>query len=152
MARFSRSSAAHLAECHGDLQVLFNEVIVHTDCKVLDGERPKAEQNEAKRKGWSKVSWPNSNHNVDGVKRTTSWAADVGPYFVDVRNGIDWKDIPAFALFAGKVLETARRLKAEGRMTYEVRWGGDWDGDGRTKDHRFFDGPHFELVGVPDGE
>jgi peptidoglycan L-alanyl-D-glutamate endopeptidase CwlK len=27
-----------------------------------------------------------------------------------------------------------------------MRWGGDWDGDGDTKDERFFDGPHFELV------
>lgn len=152
MPSFSTRSAGRLAECHPDLQALLHEVIRYTDCTIICGARSKAEQDEAKRKGWSQVAWPNSNHNVDGVKRRTSWAVDVAPYFKDVSGGIDWKDVPAFAVFAGRVLETARRLKAEGRMTYEVRWGGDWDSDGRTKDHRFFDGPHIELVGVAAGE
>jgi len=26
-----------------------------------------------------------------------------------------------------------------------LRWGGDWDGDGRSDDERFLDRPHFEL-------
>lgn len=26
-----------------------------------------------------------------------------------------------------------------------LRWGGDWDGDGRSDDERFLDYPHFEL-------
>jgi peptidoglycan L-alanyl-D-glutamate endopeptidase CwlK len=26
-----------------------------------------------------------------------------------------------------------------------IRWGGDWDGDGRTDDERFPDRPHFEM-------
>jgi peptidoglycan L-alanyl-D-glutamate endopeptidase CwlK len=26
-----------------------------------------------------------------------------------------------------------------------VRWGGDWDSDGRSDDESFFDSPHFEL-------
>jgi len=35
------------------------------------------------------------------------------------------------------LLVEARALK--------VRWGGDWDGDGRSDDERFLDRPHFEL-------
>ncbi len=152
MPTFSQTSRQNLSECHPDLQTLFNEVIKSWDCKVIDGSRSKVEQDKAFHRGSSTVRWPNSNHNVDGVKRTTAWAADVPPYTSQVRGGIDWKDSKAFALFAGKVLETARRLKAEGRMRYDVRWGGDWDRDNRTRDHGFYDGAHFELVGVNHGE
>lgn len=27
----------------------------------------------------------------------------------------------------------------------QLRWGGDWDGDGDYTDSNFFDGPHWEL-------
>ena len=146
MPMFSARSASRLASCHPDLRTLFDEVIQHYDCSILCGERSKADQDEARRTGRSRVSWPNSMHNVDGKKRVTSWAVDVAPY------PIDWQDSRGFALFAGAVLEIARRLHREGRMSYAVRWGGDWDGDRSTRDHDFFDGPHFELVGVPHGQ
>lgn len=146
MPSYSRTSARRLAECHPDLQTLFNEVIKHWDHSVLCGSRSKEEQDDAVREGRSKTSWPKSNHNVDGVKRTTAWAVDAAPY------PIDWKDKDRFSFFAGIVLETARRMKAEGRMTHDVRWGGDWDSDGNIREHSFYDGPHFELVGVEHGQ
>jgi peptidoglycan LD-endopeptidase CwlK len=31
-------------------------------------------------------------------------------------------------------------------MGIEIRWGGDWDGDGDLSDHKFNDLPHFELI------
>jgi|SaaInlV_200m_DNA_6_1039755.scaffolds.fasta_scaffold03799_4 peptidoglycan LD-endopeptidase CwlK len=146
MPAYSRTSARRLGECHPDLQTLFNEVIKEWDCSILCGARSKDEQDEAVRMGRSKKRWPKSNHNVDGKHQKTAWAADAAPY------PIDWKDGKRFAFFAGIVLETARRLKAEGRMKYAVRWGGDWDSDGNIREHSFFDGPHFELVGVKVGE
>lgn len=146
MPAYSSTSARRLAECHPDLQTLFNEVIKHYDCSVLCGARSQEDQNQAVREGRSKVTWPNSNHNVDGSKQTTAWAADVAPY------PIDWQDGKGFALFAGKVMETARQLRAQGRMRYAIRWGGDWDSDGNVREHSFFDGPHFELVNVGYGE
>ena len=27
-----------------------------------------------------------------------------------------------------------------------IRWGGDWNMDGNSKDEQFYDGPHFELL------
>ena len=146
MPSFSARSAARLAECHPDLQVLFNSIIKDYDCTILCGARSREDQEAAVREGRSRAHWPQSLHNVDGKKQRTSWAVDVAPY------PIDWKDVPAFALFAGLVLERARQLKAAGRMRYEVKWGGDWDRDGKTRDHSLFDGPHFELVGVPHGQ
>jgi peptidoglycan L-alanyl-D-glutamate endopeptidase CwlK len=35
---------------------------------------------------------------------------------------------------------------AEG-MNIPIRWGGDWDQDGRTADEKFIDMPHLELIG-----
>jgi peptidoglycan L-alanyl-D-glutamate endopeptidase CwlK len=146
MPTFSKRSAANLAECHPDLRTLFAEVVLTHDCSVICGERGKAEQDVAFVQKKSKLRWPKSNHNVDGVKRKTSHAADVVPY------PLDWKNIASFVTFAAHVMATAKALKAAGRMRYAVRSGGDWDGDGEWKDEKFLDFPHYELVGVPDGE
>jgi peptidoglycan L-alanyl-D-glutamate endopeptidase CwlK len=37
-------------------------------------------------------------------------------------------------------------LQCAAELDIKIRWGGDWSGDGRSSDERFFDGPHFELV------
>lgn len=146
MPTFSKRSAANLAECHPELQTLFAAVILTHDCSVIEGERDKAGQDLAFAQKKSKLPWPRSLHNVDGVKRKTSWAADVVPY------PLDWGNRQSFVDFAGWVMDTARALRSAGRMTYGVRWGGDWDGDGDWKDEKFSDMPHFELIGVADGE
>jgi len=140
---FGRRSTANLAECHRDLRTLFSEVIKWIDCAAIDGERGEAEQETAFAQGRSKVHWPNSKHNVDGVKRKTAWAVDVVPY------PVDWKDRKRFERFAAFVLATAERLRDEGLMAHAVRNGGDWDRDGVFDD---WDMPHFELLGVADGE
>ena len=145
MPYYSTRSATRLAECHADLRALFDEVIKHRDCSILCGARSQADQDQAVAERRSKAVWPTSNHNVDGVRRVTSWACDVSPY------PIDWENLERFAGFAEFVLETAAAMLADGRMTYAVRWGGDWDGDGDWRDERFLDMPHYELVGVESG-
>lgn len=146
MPSFSKRSLANLAECHPDLQVLFAEVILTHDCSVIEGERDKAAQDLAFAQKKSKAKWPTSNHNVDGVTRTTSWAADVVPC------PLDWGNRASFVEFAAHVVKLAAELKAASRMKYEVRWGGDWDRDGDWRDEKFSDMPHFELIGVKAGE
>jgi peptidoglycan L-alanyl-D-glutamate endopeptidase CwlK len=37
-------------------------------------------------------------------------------------------------------------LKNDGKMTHDVRYGGDWDGDKDINDQTFNDTVHFELV------
>ena len=146
MPAYSATSTQRLSTCHQDLQTLFGVVITERDCSILCGSRPEADQEVAFKAGASKLRWPNSNHNVDGKKRKTSWAVDVAPY------PIDWKDASRFDHFAGLVLGIASQLFAQGKMKHRVRWGGDWDKDGLTRDESFIDRPHFELVGVADGE
>ena len=139
MPEYSKTSKARLSTCHRDLQILFNTVIDRIDCTVITGYRGQEAQYEAYKAGNSKVQWDSSKHN-----KTPSLAVDVAPYFEDV--GIDWQDTGAFYLFAGRVLEIANQLYGQGAMTYRIRSGADWDGDGRTSDQTLHDPGHFELV------
>lgn len=140
MPRFGKTSSERLATCHKDLQTIFNEVIKSLDCSILCGHRGKKEQDKALVDGFSQVQYPHSKHNP-----YPSLAVDAAPYFTDLKN-TDWSDALAFANFAGYVQAVANELLAKGLITHRIRWGGDWDCDGRTKDHSFIDLPHFELV------
>lgn len=132
MYKFSQKSKTNLATCHPLLQLVFNEVINHVDCTVLEGHRGEKEQNEAFNKGFSKVRFPNSKHNT-----YPSMAADVVPY------PIDWKDTQRFILFIGIVLGISKMLL--NGTNYELISGIDWDNDLNIKEHSFLDYPHFEL-------
>jgi peptidoglycan L-alanyl-D-glutamate endopeptidase CwlK len=136
MPKFSEKSAARLATCHPDIQAVLNAVIKHRDCTILEGVRSLDTQQHYVETGRSKTL--NSKHlkQDDGY----SHAVDVAKW------PVDWGDHKAFALFAGYVLGTAEQMRLAGKITHRFRWGGDWDGDGATADHAFFDGPHFELV------
>ena len=128
MPRFGRTSKTRLAECHPDLQRLFNEVIKTFDCTILCGTRNEEDQNKAFDEGRSKVRFPDGKHNS-----SPSLAVDVAPW------PIDWEDIRRFYLFAGYVRRTAEELGIK------VRGGHDWDGDFNIDDQSFNDSPHWEL-------
>ena len=128
MPRFGKRSKERLATCEKDLQMVFNEVIKHVDCSVLEGHRGKDRQNSLYEDGKTKVRYPNGRHNA-----SPSCAVDVTPY------PVDWADRERQTLFAGFVLGVANQ------MGIELRWGGDWDQDFEVKDNRFDDFPHFEL-------
>ena len=129
MPRFGRKSKERLASCDPMLQKLFNEVIKHVDCSVLEGHRSKERQNKLYDEGKTKVRYPNGRHNAD-----PSLAVDVTPY------PVDWEDRERQTLFAGFVLGIARGLGIK------IRWGGDWDMDFDVQDNKFDDFPHFELI------
>ena len=129
MPRFGRKSRERLATCHEDLQDLFNEVIKHVDCSVLEGHRGKERQNTLYEEGKTKVKYPNGRHNA-----SPSRACDVVPY------PVDWNARERFHLFAGYVLGVASG------MGYTIRWGGDWNMNFEVDDNKFDDFPHFELI------
>ena len=83
MPKFGQTSKENLSTCHEDLQELFNEVIKHWDCSVVEGYRDEERQNKAYREGNSKVKYPNGKHN-----RIPSNAVDVVPYVLG--KGIVW--------------------------------------------------------------
>jgi len=128
MPRYSKRSKERLATCDEKLQGLFNEVIKHVDCSILEGHRSKERQNKLYDEGRTKVRYPTGRHNASPSK-----AVDVTPY------PVDWDDRERQTLFAGFVLGIAR---AKG---IKLRWGGDWDQDFQVMDNRFDDFPHFEI-------
>lgn len=142
MPRYSQTSNQRLSTCHVDLQLIFNTVIAKYDNSILCGHRGKSAQNSAFFDGLSQLTFPHSKHN-----KLPSMAVDAGPYFVDLKN-TDWEDHKAFALFAGYVKRVADELLEQKLITHRLRWGGDWDGDGRSLDETFVDLPHYELVAI----
>ncbi|MBM7070888.1 M15 family metallopeptidase [Shewanella sp. 202IG2-18] len=140
MPRFGKTSDNRLDTCHIDLQLIFKEVVKRYDCSIFCGHRGKAEQQEAFNSGNSQLQFPNSKHNL-----LPSMAVDAGPYFKELKN-TSWEDACAFALFAGYVKRVSEELLERGIIKHRLRWGGDWDSDGRTLDESFKDYPHFELI------
>ena len=119
-----------LSTCHDDLQRLVNAVDADGfDLTVIEGHRTQEKQDEYFRTGKSKLKWPNGKH-----CSVPSRAVDIMP------NPINWNDRPGIEAFAKVVLAKADELGIS------IRWGGDWNENGRSDDEKFFDGPHFELT------
>ena len=137
--KFSSTSLARLETCHPDLQLILHYGIKWLDISIFCGHRGEEEQNKAYVEGKSGLRWPDSKHN-----KFPSMAVDCGPYFKELRN-TDWEDFAAFAMMADRLMFIAELLYEAGEIQHKLRWGGDWDGDRRTADHRFRDGPHIEL-------
>ncbi len=135
MPKFGSESLKQLSTCHSDLRVLMNEAIKYIDFSVLEGHRNQAAQEAAFAAGNTKLHWPSGRHN-----KSPSLAVDIAPY------PLNWKDTERFVYFAGFIMGIAKMLLAQGKMTHEVRWGGDWDRDTQVKDESFRDYGHFELV------
>lgn len=128
MPAFSQTSKVRLATCHPRLQELFNEVVKHFDCTILEGHRGEEAQNKAFAEGKSKLSWPNGKHNA-----FPSLAVDVLPF------PGDWSDRERIIYFAGHVMGIAKMLGIK------IRYGGDWNNDTELKDNTFDDLVHFQI-------
>lgn len=127
--KFGRRSVNHYETLDPRLQYIMDEAIQYIDFSILCGHRDEAEQNTAFERGNTKLRYPRSKHNSYPSK-----AVDIAPY------PIDWNDTKRFGLLAGYILRIAHE------KGINIRWGGDWDSDGETKDNRFNDLPHFELI------
>lgn len=138
MPSFSRSSRLKLATCHPDLQRIMEEVVKFYDCTILEGSRERIRQELLYTQGKTKVKYPDSKHNL-----TPSMAADVAPYPIDWSGAA--KNMARYYYLAGCIRGISSRLKEQGVITHEVRFGGDWDSDDFFDDNSFDDLVHFEL-------
>jgi len=129
MPAFSALSEQRLASCDPRLQAILKEAIRHVDFTIMCGFRGPDEQEDAYRTGRSKVRWPNSKHN-----RKPSVAVDLAPY------PVDWTDTARFARLAGYIERIAHE------QGVKLRWGGDFDMDGRTAGEKLVDMPHLEII------
>lgn len=121
MNYFSSHSEKALSTCHPDLQTIMRLAIKEMDFSVFCGYRNEADQNTAYDGGFSKLRFPESNHNV-----FPSGAVDVVPY------PVDWKDTVRFV----ELSHVIKRIAKEHNIA--IRWGGDFVS--------FFDGAHYELI------
>ncbi|MEE6081014.1 M15 family metallopeptidase, partial [Avibacterium paragallinarum] len=93
----------------------------------IEGVRTKARQAQLFKQGATKTM--NSRH-------LTGHAVDLAPL---VEGKIPWSE-------RGKFKEIAKAMfRAAKELNVTIRWGGDWNGNGKSEDERFYDGPHFEL-------
>lgn len=132
MARFSKASIAQLSTCDHRLQLIANEAIKHFDFVVVEGHRGKEAQEEAFRKGNTKLHYPHGNHNA-----TPSRAMDLAPYPIDWKEG----ELPhlRFAFMMGVIWTVAQQFGIK------VRFGMDWNRNLDPRDESFIDLPHVEL-------
>lgn len=133
MPSFGESSRIALETCHIGLQQLALEVVKVYDCSVLEGHRDKLMQDIYFHRGFSKVKWPNSKHNLN-----PSLAIHLVPWFVK-KPHIRWSDTAKFYQFSGVVIAVAHRLNLS------IRFGGNWDGDEDLHDSEFLDLAHWET-------
>lgn len=128
-------SINNLKTCHIDLQFLFAEVSKHFKFIVTEGYRGKEAQDKAFKEKKSQVKFPNGKHNSFPSNALDAYPAP-----------IDFKDIQRIHYFGGFVLGVAEMLKLQGKISHDIRWGGDWDSDTEMNDEKFRDLGHFELI------
>ena len=141
MPAFSKKSLGMLQQCHPDLQKVMMEAIKIIDFSVTEGARTKEKQIEYFKTGKSKTL--NSKHlpkYCKEIDKECSFAVDICPW------PINYNDRERFCLLAGIVLGIAKVLKDRGIIKSTIRWGGDFNRNLITKDEKFSDMPHFEVL------
>ena len=103
------------------------------DFMVIEGLRTQARQDELWAQGRTKpgaiVTWTK-----DASSHGTGHAVDVCPY------PVDWTDLKKFDAIATAMFAAAAELGVK------LRWGADWDQDGKARERGESDSPHFELA------
>lgn len=137
---FSQKSLDRLDGVHPQLvQIVHDAMAMQVmDFSVNEGVRTLARQKQLVAEGKSRTL--DSKHIIqdDGYGH----AVDLYPSPINmaaVHKG-DAREIFRFGILSGLMLSAAKR-----RGIIVVN-GADWDGDGQTLDHTFFDAPHFQLV------
>ena len=126
MPRFGKKSKERLKGIDTRLVNVLNELVKIMDVTIIEGLRSEQRQEKLLKAGSTKTKF--SKH-IEGK------AVDLAPY------PIDWEDRDRFHYMGGMIRGIAKQLNVP------VRWGGDWDGDGETKDNKFDDLVHVEIRG-----
>lgn len=105
--------------------------ISEVDFTVMEGVRTLARQRELYAQGRTApgkiVTWTMNSRHIEGK------AVDLVPY------PLDWNDLEKFGKIKDAMFQAAREIDVN------LRWGADWDGDGKYREKGEYDSPHFEL-------
>jgi peptidoglycan L-alanyl-D-glutamate endopeptidase CwlK len=107
--------------------------ITTQDFIVIEGLRTQARQDALWAQGRTKpgpiVTWTK-----DASSHGTGRAVDICPY------PVDWNDLKKFDAISRAMFQAADELGVT------LRWGADWDMDGKPRERGESDSPHFELA------
>jgi peptidoglycan L-alanyl-D-glutamate endopeptidase CwlK len=139
---FGKTSTERLDSCHHEIQLIMRAAleVSQIDFGIAEGYRTVERQKELFDQKLSKIDGINQRgkHNYK-----SSCAADIYAY---VNGKASWSE-KDLCYLGGLITGVANRLKKEGKISSNIRWGGNWDGDGViVTDQGFIDLPHFELV------
>ena len=105
--------------------------ISEVDFTVLEGLRSLERQRELYAQGRTTpgkiVTWTMNSRHIEGK------AVDLVPY------PLNWNDLEKFDKIKDAMFQAAREIDVN------LRWGADWDGDGKYREKGEYDSPHFEL-------
>ena len=141
MYKFSNTSNERLNACDKKLQRVFRLAIEQSaiDFGIASGHRSVKQQQQLYAQGRTKPG--NIFTHVDGIEKKSkhnynpSQAVDIYAWTGEA----SW-DQKELCYLAGVIMGAAQSLNID------LRWGGNWDGDGQMiSDQNFIDLPHFEL-------
>jgi len=90
MPKFGKRSRKNLESCDPRLQDIFNEVIKHVDCSVIEGHRSKERQNKLYDEGKTQVKHPNGRHNAFPLFAGFVKGIALAKFNIKLRWGGDW--------------------------------------------------------------
>lgn len=137
---FSRRSLDALAGVHPDLVRVVRRALSLgvIDFMVTEGVRSQARQLDLYAQGRTRpgkiVTWTKNSRHFKSTRTGYGHAVDLLPA------PFDYKDVRPFDALAGAMFAAA---DIEG---VAIRWGADWDRDGRARERGETDSPHFELA------
>ena len=125
MYKFGKRSRERLKGVDTRIINVLNELIKMMDVTIIEGVRTKERQAELLKQGATKVKYS---------KHMEGKAVDLAPY------PIDWENRDGFYYMGGMIRGIAKQLGLK------IRFGGDWDSDGDTKDNNFDYLVHIEIL------
>jgi len=125
MYKFGKRSRERLKGVDTRIINVLNELIKMMDVTIIEGVRTKERQAELLKQGATKVKYS---------KHMEGKAVDLSPY------PIDWENRDGFYYMGGMIRGIAKQLGLK------IRFGGDWNSDGDTKDNNFDDLVHIEIL------
>ena len=122
------------------LRAVVIEAVSHLsfDVQVIEGLRTLARQKEYYAIG--RPGGPPGPTVTDTLasKHLVGRAVDLAPLQAD--GSLNWKDSASFDKLAAAMFEACKVVGVR------IRWGADWDQDGKPRERGESDSPHFELV------
>ena len=135
----SARSLANLDGVHPDLKRVVRRAILRTDqdFTVIEGVRTPERQRRLYAQGRTapgpKITWTLTSRHFVNPATGYGHAVDLAPF------PLDWSDPAKFDRIAAAMFSAAADLGVP------LRWGADWDRDGKPRERGESDSPHFEL-------